>query len=183
MNQNDIKSLFEKRQSCRKYDGSKKVSAEVLEGIAGLAALAPSACNSQPWKFYCVNQAEKVKDVAAATRPFGMNGFTENCTAFIAITQTTPNLTERAGVKMTGRDFVANDIGIACAHLVLAAESYGVNSCILGMFNEDKIKKLLDIPEAEKVSLVVALGYADKADVIRPKKRKDLSSVAKFFVE
>ena len=44
-----FENLIKTRQSCRDFN-EKEVSAETLEKIAELAMLAPSACNSQPWK-------------------------------------------------------------------------------------------------------------------------------------
>ena len=57
-----IKELFLTRQSCRSFS-SRPVSKEQIEEICSLAALAPSACDLQPWKVYAVT-GEKRKPLA-----------------------------------------------------------------------------------------------------------------------
>ncbi len=183
MTLNDIEKLYTERQSCRKYDINKKIDRDILKRVVEAALLAPSACNSQPWRVIVTNNAEKVKAIASNTHNMGMNKFSDNCTAFAVITETTANLTEKAGAALTGRDFIANDLGIFTAHLVLAAKAAGIDSCILGIFDEKGLKSLLSIPEKNRVRLVVAMGHAEEGDVIRPKKRKPQDETVQFILE
>ena len=183
MNLLEMEQLFLSRQSCRSFDRERVPDSETLKKIAEMSMLAPSACNSQPWGLIVTNKKETVKAIAATTHGLGLNKFADDCTAFTVITETIPCRTESAAAKLTGRDFVGNDLGLMCAHLVIAAEAAGISTCILGNFNEKKLKELLDIPEKHKVCLVVAMGYAKADDVIRTKKRKDVSETCKFILE
>ena len=70
------------------------------------------------------------------------------------------------------------DLGIASAYITLAAEDEGVGSCILGWFDEKKIKQLTGIPEKKRLMLIIALGYAAKPK--RKKVRKDWEKVISF---
>ena len=47
-----------RRESCRNFE-DKPVEQEKLMKIAETARLAPSACNSQPWKMVIVNEREQ----------------------------------------------------------------------------------------------------------------------------
>lgn len=183
MNLREIEKLYENRQSCRKFDGNKKVDGETLKKVTELALLAPSACNSQPWRFIVTNKPETVKKIAECTQVMGFNKFTDNCTAFAVLNKTSANLTERAGEKLTHRDFISNDIGIVCAHFVLAAEAAGLSTCILGMFKGRELRSLLSIPNNEEISLVIAIGYAEEDSIIRFKKRKDVSETCEYILE
>lgn len=49
----DFIELCKQRESCRSYT-DEQVSDEALRTIVEAGRLAPSACNSQPWKFYVV---------------------------------------------------------------------------------------------------------------------------------
>ena len=71
----DFLELTQKRQSCRSYANT-PVEIEKLEKILEAAHLSPSACNSQPWKFYAVTNPEKCAKVALATQEDGLNKFT-----------------------------------------------------------------------------------------------------------
>ena len=62
------------------------------------------------------------------------------------------------------------DIGIAAAYLTAQAEEEGLASCMLGWFNDKKIREIIKLDKP--VRLVIALGYAAKDDKLRTKKRK-----------
>ena len=66
-------------------------------------------------------------------------------------------------------------IGIAAAHISLAAEAEGLGSCILGWFDEKELKHLTGIPENKRVLLDITIGYPAKGK--RVKSRKDASKV------
>ena len=76
------------------------------------------------------------------------------------------------------KSFAPLDIGIATAHICLAAEDEGLGSCIVGWFNEPKMRKLLNIPASKRVVLDIILGYSTQAD--RPKKRKSADQVISY---
>lgn len=58
MDYNDFLQLVLSRQSDRAYDKNRPVEKEKLERILEVARLAPSACNSQPWKFVVITDKE-----------------------------------------------------------------------------------------------------------------------------
>lgn len=51
------------------------------------------------------------------------------------------------------------DAGIANQTFCLAAHSKGIGSVILGVFDEHKIRQYVSLPENEKVTNLIALGY------------------------
>lgn len=59
--------------------------------------------------------------------------------------------------------------------MCLAAEDEGLGTCILGWFDEEKIKKLLNIPKDKRVLLDIVVGYSTQAK--REKKRKDFDTI------
>lgn len=172
MTLSDIEALYLHRQSCRAFSGA-PVARDLLQKVCSVALLAPSACNAQPWKLVAVT-GDRTEAVAACTQKMGMNKFASGAGAFVAVTAGKSNLTARAGGRMTGTDFTANDLGIFTAHLVLAADAAGLASCILGWRDEKALCKVLGLPEKTQIPVVVALGYAEDGYEIREKKRKSL---------
>lgn len=63
---------------------------------------------------------------------------------------------------------------------MLSAEEEGLSTCILGWFDENKIKELLAIDKSKRVRLVIATGYASPEDKLRDKKRKPLEKLLSF---
>ena len=64
----------------------------------------------------------------------------------------------------------AYDCGLASAYFVLAAKSHGWDSLILGIRDAEKIKAIMDIPEDETVTSVIALGKSTQSGAKPPRK-------------
>ena len=90
------------------------------------------------------------------------------------------NFTARMGGSLTNQPFSGIAIGLSVAHLILAAADQGLASCVVGWFNERKIKMLLGIPKTRRVRLVVSLGYAAGDDALREKDRKAFDEIVTF---
>ncbi len=177
----EFKELAQKRYSCRGYK-DQKIDRAVLKDIVETARLSPSACNSQPWHFLVVDDQEKLSLVARATQKGGLgfiNKFTPSATAFIVLVKEKPGFSEKMAKVMTSRDYTPYDIGLATATITYRATELGLGSCILGWFDEDKVKSALNIPEKLSVDLIVALGYPE-SDTIPTKKRKEWSDTCSF---
>lgn len=176
----DFLDLVKKRQSTRKYDTNRQVEPEKIINIVEAGRLSPSACNAQPWHFIVVDEPElknKVADAASA-RLLGMNHFTKQAPVHILIVEEKVNLSSGIGGLIKDKNFAFVDIGIATAHMCLAAEAQGLGSCILGWFNESKIKKLLNIPDSKRVLLDIVIGYP--AEDTKPKKRKPFNDIISY---
>ena len=171
----DFYQLIRQRQSDRAYDTDRAVPREALERIVDAARLAPSACNSQPWHFIVVDQPDLRSEVADAMNSIGMNKFALQAPCFIVVVQEAANFTARLGGWIKNKHFPLIDCGIAASHLALAATEEGLGSCIMGWFDEKRIKKLLGVPRSRRVLLVVALGYSTQP--LREKQRHSLDEV------
>ena len=178
----ELEKLYLTRQSCRSFDAEREVEASLLERICRLALLSPSACNAQPWKLYVATGA-KAKQAVKGLQDMGMNKFASDAPALIVIAEGKSNLTASVGKTVKHTDFTHNDIGMLTAHLVLAAEAAGLQSCILGWRNEKKLCEALGLSKGTKIPLAVALGYATEGYEVRPKKRKDEKNTLVFINE
>ena len=170
--------LTTKRQSCRKYDASRDVSEQALLRILEAGRLSPSACNGQPYHI-TVCRGESARGVANAVTGMGMNKFAHDVPVFLVLSEKPYTPTAALGARAKGNDYRSLDIGILAAYLTSAAAEEGLSTCILGWLDDAKLRALcsLDAP----VRLVIALGYADKDDPLRPKKRKDLGELVTFL--
>ena len=177
MEYTDFLQLVLSRQSDRAYDKERPVEAEKLERILEAARLSPSACNAQPWKFVVINDPELSVKVGKATAGLGMNKFAKDAPVHILIVEESANITSLLGGKVKDKHFPLIDIGIAASHMVLAAESEGLGSCILGWFDEKKIKQLTGIPSSKRLLLDIIIGYPlkEKRKKIRKAREKVVS--------
>ena len=161
------------RQSCRAYDEARVVEREKLDAILEAARLAPSACNGQPYHFTVV-KGDLAKEVAKTTQGMGMNKFASQAPVLIVVSEMPYVKSAAMGAKVKNNDYRSIDIGITTAYLTAEAAAQGLGTCILGWFDDDKIRKLCGIEYP--VRLVITVGYP-KDDVIRPKKRKEITEL------
>ena len=173
----DFSQVLTQRQSCRSYAPDRAVSKEDILACVEAAGLAPSACNSQPYHF-TVCTAEFGKAVAKACTGMGMNKFALEAPCTIVVEEAPYNKTAAMGSKFKNQDYRSIDIGLAVSQLVLEAQNRGLATCILGWFDEKKLKALLGT-EAH-IRLVITLGYAKEGDPLRKKSRKDIEKIVEF---
>lgn len=162
------------RQSCRSYDKSRSVEKEKITAVIEAARLAPSACNGQPYHI-TVCTGEAAKKVARATQSMGMNKFATDAPIQLVISEKPYVKSAAIGAKMKKNDYRSIDIGIVAAYITAEAAANGLGTCILGWFDDDKIREIcaLDAP----VRLVISLGYANENDKLREKKRKGIEEL------
>ena len=172
--------LVRQRCSVRRYAAA-PVSREVLDRCLEAARLAPSACNSQPWSFIVVEEAEARQRLAAAafTGIYAMNAFAATAPVLIVAVTERSRFAAALGGRFRGVQYNLIDLGIACEHLVLQATEEGLGTCWLGWFNENAVKQILGLPSNTKVDIMISLGHP--ADVARPVKRKPLSEIRRFI--
>ena len=169
----ELEKLFAARQSTREYD-SRQIDDETLKRICRLATYAPSAVNAQPYKMYAVS-GEKAKKFAVNVQPYGRNVWADECAAFIVIQQLAPVEIRRGDNVISNAEFIANGVGILSAYIALAAESEGVQSCIIGLRDEKGIAEFLNLPQGTRFPLIIALGYKADGYPLREKQRRDLN--------
>ena len=166
------------RQSCRSYDPCRVVEKEKLEAILEAARLAPSACNGQPYHF-TVCRGDTAREVALLTRGMGgMNKFAVDAQVLIVISEEPYVKSAALGAKVKNNDYRSMDIGIAAAYLTAEAAAQGLGTCILGWFDDEKVRKLCGIEHP--IRLVITLGYPCENDKLREKKRKSLDELVSY---
>ena len=172
--------LVKRRESCRNFDPNRMVEREKLERCAQAAWLAPSACNSQPWKYLIVTNPEYVQKLRPLMQELGMNKFVSQCPAFVVVLEEPTRLKVSVSSKFKDQDFAPIDLGLSTSQFCYEATEQGLSTCIIGWHNEPKIKELFNIDKASRVRLVLCVGYAASGE-LREKKRKPMEQVFQYF--
>jgi len=175
----DFKSLVVKRQSDRSYL-DRPVEYDKLARILECARLAPSACNAQPWHIIVVNDPEVRNKIADATseRILGMNHFTKQAPLLLLLVEEAATLTSDFGSWVKRKHFPLIDIGIVASHICLAAADEDLGSCMIGWFDEVKVKKIVGVPASKRVQLIITMGYPAKET--RVKIRKPIEKIVSY---
>ena len=138
-----------RRYSCRAYQ-DKPIEQDKLDSIFEAARLAPSAKNTQDWRFVVVTDKETKRRVAETTnRPevFQKAG---------AIIAACSNSDE---VMRCGQAIGPIDVAIALEHIALQAAELGLATCWIGSFYTDKVREILDIPADVAIIELMTIGY------------------------
>ncbi len=173
--------LVKHRRSIRGYL-DKPVERDKVLMCLEAARVAPSACNSQPWKFIVVDEPElKSKLSKAAFRGvYSMNSFGKTAPVIVAVVSERSKFFAKVGGMFRGTKYYLIDIGIACEHFILQAEELGLGTCWIGWFNERAVKSILNVPPDKKVDILITLGYYDQAKKRSAHSREPMGKIASF---
>ncbi len=138
-----------KRYSCRAYQ-ERPIEQEKLDSLFEAARLAPSAKNTQDWRFVVVTDKETKYQVAETTNR--------------------PDVFEKAGVIIAacsnsddvmrcGQAIGPIDIAIALEHIALQATELGLATCWIGSFYPEKVRIILGIPDDIAIIELMTVGY------------------------
>ena len=170
------------RRSVRKYK-SEPVPDALLKKIVGAAALAPSWKNTQTTR-YMVVRDRALMDYIGDNCVLGLEWnqkILRGAPAVIFVT----TITGRAGFERDGSFSTSKgthwesfDAGIATQTLCLAAYNEGLATVIIGVFDEEKIAERVSIPEGQRLSALVAIGFPDETpDMPKRKGTEDLLTI------
>ena len=150
--------------------------------ILEAARLAPSAENTQPWRFVILRETASIHEFAQQcfSGLFAATRFAGEAAALIALCADRAKFLERAGEMVLRTALYQLDCGIAGEHLVLAASDLGIGSCWIGWFNKRKARRLLGLPPRVEIVAMIALGYAKEGIARREKVRRPLSQIARL---
>lgn len=166
----DFYEVIRTRRSIRSYKPD-PIPNDVLMRILEAARIAPSGSNRQPWKFILVKNEELKKKLAAACH--NQMFIAE---APVVVVACGYNIHWNRGEYMGDLSMLV-DVSIAFTHLILAARAEGLGTCWIGSFSNDKVKKLLGIPEDVNVVAITPLGYPKDESFGEPGPRKPLSEI------
>ena len=132
------------RRSIRKY---KKgcIDHSLLESIISTASYSPSWKNTQITRYIAIEDTSILNKIVTFIK--GRCGY------------------ERDGSFSTKKEdrWQMFDVGAACQTFCLAAHEAGLGTVIMGIWDEDAITELLDIPEGQELAALIAIGYPDVA--------------------
>jgi nitroreductase len=159
----DVREAIRKKRATRQFT-EEPVPPAVEEAILNAGRLSQSSKNSQPWQFVLVRNRETLKQLSETGTYAGHLAGADFGVVFV----------------MEG-EHNAFDMGQAAAYMQLAAWEEGVGSCIASIYEPDKLRAILGIPEDKHVSIALSFGYPAErpADAPRKTARKSLDELVR----
>lgn len=158
----DFKTCVKSRRSVRRFTEA-KLSHDDFKEIVDLARYAPSWKNSQTVRYTLVQNPDILADIANnAVLDFSYNTKTILKAANLVILSSITHKSgyEEDGTSTTSKDggWEMFDAGIAAQTFCLSAYEYGYGTVIMGIFDDEKIGKIIALPEGQTVSAIIAIG-------------------------
>lgn len=174
----ELTKCMEERRSIRRYK-KQPVDRDLIKQLIEAAILAPSWKNSQVSRYYAVDGDQKDQFMACLPE-FNQNNSKDASTIIVSTVVNGRSGFERDGSYTTHlKDgFQYFDNGLQVQNLCLKAYELGLGTLIMGIYDEQKIREFLSIPEGEVVVAVIAVGYPDIEPAMP--KRKSVEDILIF---
>lgn len=184
-----VKEAIEQRRAARAFRPN-VIPPVILAEILRLGLHAPSAFNLQPWRFIVVRDRENKEKLQACAfnqrqvveAPVVLICCGDRRVVNSDYIESAIELGKKAGaISDTYADYMRSSIPkifetkpsftsletwtnrqtmLAVAHLMIVAQSYGVDSCPMEGFVASEVKAAFNIPEEVDVCCLLPLGYA-----------------------
>ncbi|MFI3170499.1 MAG: nitroreductase family protein [Faecalibacterium sp.] len=177
-----VSEAIKGRRSIRKFKDT-IVDRKVLTAIMEDARFSPSWRNGQIARFTFVQDDAIIKQLSQE----GVYGFAYNAgtlqkaknIAILSVVQGTSGKLDTPGYATSKENaWEMFDAGIACQTFLLSAYNHGIATCVMGVIDDEKIAKIINLPKNETVAAMIAFGYAD--DTGNPVSRKEISEICRF---
>ena len=160
------------RRSIRRYLGT-PVEPEKIRACLEAARIAPSAHNSQPWRFIVVDDPA-LKDLVASHAFSGIyrtSRFAAKAPVLLVLLARKTLVAHHLGGRFQRVPYYFVDMGIAGEHVVLQAEELGLATCWMGWFSRGRVRRALKVPRRFKIVALMPLGYAEKRPTREPPRK------------
>jgi nitroreductase len=182
---NQIMKTIRARRSVRSYE-TKTIPRELLQAVIEAGNEAPSAMNSQPWRFVVVEDKDVQRKLLGAALPQAKK-LTEmvkdvDPERYASIKKRYTELPDPVYYSASAVVFVigsgryaAHSCPLACENMMLAAHSLGLGSCWVGfgaMVTEDaELRTILELKDDDAIFGPILIGYP-KSEPARPQKKE-----------
>lgn len=198
----DAQECLTSRRSVRQFQ-KRKLAHQTIEKILELSQWAPSAHNTQPWRFVVLEKESARAQLADAMGVSFRQDLLQDGISLAEVDArversrrriieapaaillclaeedipATHNPSQQAGERM----MAVQSVALAGGQLMLAAHTFGIASVWLcaPLYAPEVVRRVLDLPATWQPQALILLGYA--AQTPPPPTRKPLTEVARFL--
>lgn len=136
------------RRNVRSFT-DRAIADDDLDRILEAGRRAPSASNTQPWDFVVVTARGELEELALVWRGAG---HIARSAATIVIVAPIADEPRRAGL-------IEYDLGQATLQMAVTAADLGIGSGHAAIEDQDRLRRLLGVPDDRRGAYLLALGY------------------------
>ena len=135
-----VSELIRTKRAVRQFT-DEPLSEEAIRSILNAGRRAQSSKNTQPWHFIAIRDRETLRQLS-------------QCGAYAGHLAGAPFAI--ALISSTAEGF---DLGQAAAYMQLVAWDLGIGSCIASMWEPEKAKAILGVPQDLHFDVAISFGY------------------------
>lgn len=180
----DTFEAIKTRRSIRRFQ-DRPVEDDKLNSLLEAVRMSPSWANFQCWRFIVVKdktKREKMSDLTYVESFFAPLGYKAN-PAKKGLIEAPVVIVACADPAKSGviwdQHYYMTDVGIAAQTLMLSARALGLGTVFVGVYDEEKIRGLLEIPPLIRIVGLFPLGYPLEEKKDGPP-RKPLSEIVSY---
>ncbi len=180
----DVLESIRTRRSVRKFS-DRPVEPEKLLAVLEAARLAPSWANLQCSRYVVVEDAAmkaRISELSYVEAYFATKGYKTNPAQqalanapVVIVVCGDPTLSG----DLRGQEYYLTDVGIAAENLMLAAHAQGLGTVFVGVFDEEPLGEMLNIPPGMRIVGLFPIGYPLEAAKSGPS-RKPLEEIVHY---
>ena len=175
----ELMEAIKTRRSVRNFE-PKDVTDEQVNQILEAVQWSQSWANTQCWEVIVVRNPEtkaKLQETLPKTNP-AFKAMTEAPVIFVLCGKLQASGYYKGQVTTKFGDWFMFDIGIAAQSLCLRVHDLGLGGVIVGLFDHNKAKEVLGVPEGYELVVMIPVGYPAK--VPSAPKRKEISEFTHY---
>lgn len=160
----DIFEAIKTRRSIRRFS-NKPVDEQDIQIILEAVRQSPSWANLQCWRFIVVRDEatkERISEASYVESFFAPLGYKSN-PAKKGLAEAPVIIVACADPTQSGtlwnQPYYMTDLGIASQTLMLATRALGLGTVFVGVFDEEKLRSLLNIPQNIRIVGLFPIGY------------------------
>ena len=165
------------RRTIRSFN-NKEIDIKVVEKIIDSTRYQPTWKNTQIVRYYFTNDSKKINEISENIGHDWNKNIIKNSKGVMVLTYKTHiSGYEKDGTPSTtkGSHFESFDCGVMAEAFVLSCYNYGIGTVIMGIFNEAKLKEVININPGEDIACVIPMGYYD--ELPEAPKKKEVSEL------
>lgn len=201
-----VEQILKQRFACKAFK-TDDISKEDLDFILEAGRLSPSTCGFEPWNFFVVSRKDNAslskicfnqENVASASYNIILLARTDLQAKDAYIKKQIsricpPSDEEKFNKILQAYTYETNtlneeqlyayakaDCYLALMQMAIAAMSRGVDSCMIGGFEKDKVDQFLNLTHPFQTAVILSLGYR-KEEPKYSKKRLAIDEIVRYF--
>ena len=150
-----VEELIRTKRAVRQFT-DQPLPEDVVRAILNAGRRAQSSKNTQPWSFVVVRDRERLRQLSESGTYAG-----HLAGAAMGVVLVAPGAAEGANAdeQAERHAWIMFDLGQAAAYMQLVAWERGVGSCIATIYDQEKAKAILSVPQDMRCDVALSFGY------------------------